>query len=280
MNELQKINETSPTFIDYLDSLVTVETHFNELKGIKTSLLQSLNVAEQIAPVPQKEKAVVNWKLAIAIPVVGFILTAIFGNGLILLLSLIAVGGYLFSRFHTANRVYRHLYSGWEAQSEEKHDIQYNCKVQIPSVESMISECQSTLTKLYNAGPIDRDYRNLPAVATFYDWFRKGMTSSLSRVGSDKGAYNMYEEKLRHKELMGSLDEIKKNVAAIRNEQARLADAVGQINSNVASIGRELSHMSQTMDVMAANSLAGLYYSSVMADNASALNTHLGIQTN
>ena len=117
------------------------------------------------------------------------------------------------------------------------------------------------------------------------------MTRTLQRTDTDPGAYVMYLDELRHKELKADLNEIKTDVKSIKATQERLYNAVVEIQQTVNTISKQLADIGQKLDYMsllqavqtdqlnkiADNTAVGAFYAKTAADNTSAMNRFLGV---
>ena len=295
MDTKQMVSVTDDRFLDYLDALTEVETRREELKRTKEKVLSTQEYYSIIPPQPVKEKAIIKWGKMIII----LIASTIFQNmGIFFLsllgyflfkLSLLGAGIYVFYRYYLAKNSYKVAQKQWENRRDYNNTIRGNCQIQLPTLDTMIANCTDTLRRLYSIGPLDAYYQNLSAVATFYDWFRKGMTSSLIRQGADPGAYNMYEEKCRHNEIIGRLDNIELQIKSIGQNQQRLLTAVNKIQSTAETISNQLSQMSVNLQTVATASIAtaatnaqianntgvAAYYSRINAQNSEYLNRYV-----
>lgn len=282
------VKENGSELIGYLDALVDVQTHHQEALDIKQELMAADKKTQKVRPAPVKSKPVISWKIIVAILAVGVILD--FVHILLFFAAVAAAGVYVYSRFKLSADAYKKEMEAWNAENAEKEEQHRNIAAGMMDIDVLINNCSNALTQLYNAGPLHPDYRNLSACATFYDWFSKGMTTSLSRNGSDPGAYVMYEEKLRHGELMGELKAIKEDVGAIRASQARLYEAVVEMKNTVSTISKQLISINKAVNLAAAGSImtaantaaikentaVSAYYSKVNAANSAALNKYVG----
>lgn len=285
MDTKQMVSVTDDRFLDYLDALTEVETRREELKRTKEKVLSTQEYYSIIPPQPVKEKAIIKWGKMIII----LIASTIFQNMGIFFLSLLGAGIYVFYRYYLAKNSYKVAQKQWENRRDYNNTIRGNCQIQLPTLDTMIANCTDTLRRLYSIGPLEKEYQNLSAVATFYDWFRKGMTSSLIRQGADPGAYNMYEEKCRHNEIIGRLDNIELQIKSIGQNQQRLLTAVNKIQSTAETISNQLSQMSVNLQTVATASIAtaatnaqianntgvAAYYSRINAQNSEYLNRYV-----
>ena len=97
-----------------------------------------------------------------------------------------------------------------------------------------LKSVSAKLDDMYSLNVIHPKYRHWVAVATIYEYIETGICSSLT---GDAGAYKFYEEQLMAKRIVGTLDEISKDV--IKYGEC-VADTQRFIRSSFAAV---ISHM-------------------------------------
>lgn len=277
--------------IDYLGTLVNVQTHQQEALDLRNKLTQTAKKERLIEAEPKKFKANINWKIIVAIIVGGDILAAATGRSIFIPLMVVAVVAYVVLSIRRAKTATALVKQDYNNRYNLKQEQQKYLERELSITNEWIQDCANTLNYLYQIGPLHKDYWNLSACATFYDWFSKGQTYSLVRNGADEGAYNMYEAKLRHGEIMSGIEDIKQGINAIRQSQERLYNAVMQINNTVNNISGQVQQVVRNTGITAAasvvsahyarvsayNSEVSAYYAQASAHNTESLNRKLGI---
>lgn len=289
MAAIVKVQDGGSELTGYLGTLVKAETHYQEAVEIKQALLAAdRKAAHQLRPEPVKGKAIIRWIVVVPLVVAGLIFMDV--SKLVMLAFFAAAIFYIHTRINLRDNAYQKDVELWNEEKAQNERWRTYLALKIREINRLIDSCAKTLDMLYNVGPLHPDYQNLPACATFYDWVSKGMTFSLSRNGSDPGAYVMYEEKLRHGELMNQLSDIRASINEIRDTQARLYQAVCEINQTVKTISHQLIGIQATAMRTAENTEAikanteqiknntatAAYYAKVNAENAEALNKYVG----
>ncbi|MCL2503689.1 MAG: hypothetical protein FWE94_03645, partial [Coriobacteriia bacterium] len=79
---------------------------------------------------------------------------------------------------------------------------------QINMLRELINETKQTLEVLYDNSILHLKYHNLKAVASFFNYFSTGRTYSLELNGSDRGAYNIFEEDVNFGRVVESVDRV------------------------------------------------------------------------
>ena len=99
--------------------------------------------------------------------------------------------------------------------------------------ESCVLHCRKTLDTLYDCDVIFPKYRNLIAVAQFYEYMMSGRCSILE---GHEGAYNIYENEIRQEIIITKLDEAINLLKEIRDTQYLLLEALHACNDRLKSI--------------------------------------------
>lgn len=103
---------------------------------------------------------------------------------------------------------------------------------------------------LYALNIIHRDYRTFVAVATFYDYFDKGICFEFEGTF---GANSRYRDDLKHKQIIDRLDIIINKLDEIAKNQAFLADLLRDSNNTLYRIERGNQQMLDSMQRMEEN---------------------------
>ena len=137
---------------------------------------------------------------------------------------------------------------------------------EIDSLQRQLSQTNRNLSKLYAYGVLDRDYRNLYAVAVIYSYFCKGRTHSLQfdpRTG-DPGAYNLYESERRlnriitnTEEILSRLDEIAQNqydlAVSMQNATRQISTLCNKVTAQLNGISRSVAATERNTEIIAYN---------------------------
>lgn len=125
----------------------------------------------------------------------------------------------------------------WQLQQTNAEKLN-NLQIQLPQLYSLIYEMKNALNQLYNENIIHPKYRNLTAVSSFVDYYSTGRTSSLVRMGSDPGAYNLFEEDVRANKILN----------AINHGFSRLSMQLSEISQNQYSLYTAVREGQQVME--------------------------------
>lgn len=114
-----------------------------------------------------------------------------------------------------------------------------------------------TLDRLYDANVIYPKYRYLVAISSFYEYFSSGRCSQLQ---GHEGAYNIYENELMGRTIIGKLDDILYSLDSIRDNQYLLYSELQKSNQTVnrlsTTINNAVYHLediSRKQDILAYN---------------------------
>lgn len=158
-----------------------------------------------------------------------------------------------------------------EKVKEDNKAIQEDAKRRLAIVEDEYNkarenymETEKLLNQYYDEGIIFEKYRALVPVCMFYEYLESGRCSQLE---GHEGAYNLYENELRLNIIIGKLDDIIKQLDAIKNTQYTIAAAIqegnNQLNSLIASSQKALDKF----ESLERNTELTAYYSRVTALN-------------
>lgn len=139
---------------------------------------------------------------------------------------------------------------------------------QIASVKAERYRTQNALTALYSLSIIHKDYRNLVAVSSFYDYLDKGICTKLT--GRD-GAYAFYEEALRFNRIEAKLDIIIEKLDEIAANQQYLASLIRDGNATLNRIEHQNNSMLRKMDTIRENTAVTAYNTQCCAESMSVM---------
>lgn len=160
---------------------------------------------------------------------------------------------------------------------------------EITEIEELLKKAIATRNELYAYNIVFEKYRNMVALATFYEYLMSGRCSSLE--GAD-GAYNIYENEIRANLIIAKLDEIVKALERIEQNQytmytemCNIHNALDNLNStlttavnslhnietNTNQTNEYLEHISQNSDMIAYNAAVTAHYSKVTAELTNAI---------
>lgn len=112
-------------------------------------------------------------------------------------------------------------------------------------MEKQHSETKKTLQKFYDNGPIYEKYRNLPAVATFYDYFRSGKCKTFGERNGNDGAYNIYDNETNQKMIISKLDIVINQLDQIKATQYALYAAIQSGNALTSQLINSTDRLAQ-----------------------------------
>lgn len=144
----------------------------------------------------------------------------------------------------------------YDKEVEEKEDAFEKKSLQIKTIKEenkkLLNETRKNikvvndkLQELYDLDIIFEKYRNLIAIATFFEYFASSRVSELE--GKD-GAYNLFESEIRQNIIITQLDRINKNLIAIKQNQyilykelKSINDSLYETNNNICDMGKIVS---------------------------------------
>lgn len=167
--------------------------------------------------------------------------------------------------------------------------IQKILESEIEQTENLLRETYKARNELYAANVIFGKYRELVALATFYEYLEAGRCTTLE---GPTGAYNLYESEIRANMIIYKLSEIEKSLNEIERSQYMIYSQLTEMNSTLKSIDRTMhsaysaistiesntnsmktymENISKNSDVIAHNTEVTAYYSKVNAELTNAL---------
>lgn len=108
---------------------------------------------------------------------------------------------------------------------------------EIEKAEQSLQKAYEIRNKMYASNVVFDKYRNLAAVATFYEYLASGRSVTLEGT---EGAYNIYENELRANLIIGQLSQVIISLEKIQANQYLLYSAISDTN-------RQLNLLNDTM---------------------------------
>lgn len=139
-------------------------------------------------------------------------------------------------------------------------------------IEAEIEEAKETLSKLikgkkelYSQNVIFGKYRNIVALASFYEYLVSGRCDSLE--GRD-GAYNIYENEIRANQIISQLSDVLKSLEQIKRGQYMVYSMLNEISSSLSSLESTTNDALSAMDKMQGDISRIAHNSKVIAYNS------------
>lgn len=155
---------------------------------------------------------------------------------------------------------------------------------EIVQAENLLKELYDCRNKLYACDIVFGKYRNLVALATFYEYLLAGRCESLEGAN---GAYNIFEAECRANQIIGQLTKIVDSLEQIKESQYlvytqlqsinhslnTMHDTMRDVSKSLREIKTEVGHVSDYMatvasntDVIAHNTAVSAYYGKMNAE--------------
>lgn len=242
--------------MEYLQKVVDIQANLETCREIVDELSKKAREASGVWSLTEPAKPFINLKKGIIGIILGLVISSM-GSGSSWIVSLIgyaiiAVAAWIcfIKPVLYANAATRKHQEEVDAKNAENQMILENCNNALPVVKTIENSCYKSLQALYGTDIIKPKYRTLPACSFILEQLENETTHSLIHQPGDDGAYNKWEEMLRHKEVTESLDEIKGSLHKIEGKldvimqnQKILYDKMNQINENVKHVARELEQI-------------------------------------
>jgi len=167
--------------------------------------------------------------------------------------------------------------------------IQDMLKEEVIRAENLLKEMIACRKELYAHEVVFIKYRNLVALASFYEYLMSGRCVSLE--GAD-GAYNIFEAECRANQIVGqlakivdSLEQIKdsqymvyaqlrninSSINAMNSTMKDVANSIKDIRADTQNISGYMETLARNSDVIAHNTAVNAYYSKMNADLTNSL---------
>ncbi|MBR3459712.1 MAG: zinc ribbon domain-containing protein [Clostridia bacterium] len=121
---------------------------------------------------------------------------------------------------------------------------------------------REALKKYYSKGVLYEKYHNdFTAIASFLDYFKSGMCSTLGEKNGGDGAYNKYEDAVLHRVIINRLDMVLEKLDEIKSNQWEIYNAIKQGNSISDRLLNATTRMAIAGEQTARNSAIAAYNS-------------------
>lgn len=160
---------------------------------------------------------------------------------------------------------------------------------EIEQTENLLSDMYKARNNMYAANVVFGKYRDIVAIATFYEYLMSGRCTTLE---GPSGAYNLYEAEIRADMIISKLSEIEKTLKKIEHSQymiySQLTEmnrtlsriestmkaaysAISNIEANTNNMSDYLEKIAKNTSVIAHNTEVSAYYSKLNAELTNAL---------
>ena len=109
---------------------------------------------------------------------------------------------------------------------------------EVDDAEKLLKELIECKNKLYGFDVVFEKYRDIVALSSFYEYLIAGRCDSLSGAN---GAYNIYENEARAKQIITKLVEISETLEEIRDSQYMIYSELCSINSNLSDLKESMN---------------------------------------
>ena len=141
-----------------------------------------------------------------------------------------------------------------------------NITEEIKQAEKLLRDTITGKKKFYNLGIIFEKYRNMVALATFYEYLMSGRCDTLEGAN---GAYNIFESEIRANMIISELSEIKNSLEQIKKNQYMIYSELKNIKESLIELKEGMLDAIETiegdLDIIAKNTEVTAFYSKVNA---------------
>lgn len=135
-------------------------------------------------------------------------------------------------------------------------------------VWQQIKESESILAKLYSYNILYPKYRQMVSVATIFEYLDSGRCFSLSGT---EGAYNLYEDELRHNTIIGRLDQVINRLDRLQQTQSELCRELEDSDRVLSDVRDDMEYYHSSLGSARENASVTAYNSKVAASNSDIL---------
>lgn len=133
-----------------------------------------------------------------------------------------------------------------ERELKQKRYIQTQCN----TLAQMYQKSRNALDTIYSYDILEMKYRNIVAVSSIYEYLKYDRTRSLQRVGSDEGAYNMFETEMRLNKIITNTDVIIKKLDKIMENQRELAYTMRNAQNSINTLINSTNQIQGSLDTL------------------------------
>ena len=127
-----------------------------------------------------------------------------------------------------------------EKELKQKRYIQSQCN----TLAQMYQKSRNALNTIYSYDILAPKYRNIVAVSSIYEYLKYDRTRSLQRVGSDEGAYNIFESEVRLNKIITNTDIIIQKLDVVIENQRELANTMRNAQNSINNLVTSTNNMS------------------------------------
>ena len=157
--------------------------------------------------------------------------------------------------------------------------IEKNTNADLSVINNKLSEIKGILYRFYSSDDLAVKYRNFIAVGTMLDYL---ITGRCIIIRGDGGIIATYEEDLKHKQVIGELNELKqigyqvlKNQSVMIQNQERIIDDLNDIGRQVGNIERGMERANEKLDSIDKNTAITAVAATQTAANTSYISSYL-----
>ncbi len=122
-------------------------------------------------------------------------------------------------------------------------------------------EVQSVLNSYLRKGILHRDYQDLVAVCSIYQYIESGRCNTLGE------AYNLYTDECFKKLVINKLDTILEKLSEIRQTQTELYRTIQSCNSQISSLTKMMEGINSNIERIEENSAVSAYNAELLRRN-------------
>ena len=257
--------------IIYLQRLVALQASKNECIRVCDELNEELRRSQMIPREPEMGKPVMRIKRGILVGVIAAIIAMCLPIGRFAsILATLAFAGSIF---------YFIVMPILEERDKYKKAVEYRnseierakmdkiiLQAQYDKIKELQAACQQKLNELYAVCVLKPKYQDMELVSCSYllEVLVNGLSHTLERTEADPGAYYLFEEEMRNRNLIAKMDSMEKNIIRkmdqmmdmLAEHHQMMYEMLNEINNNVKDAVGELQQIKALSAVTAMSSMA------------------------
>lgn len=181
-----------------------------------------------------------HWKLSYAFPILmGFVIPIVVG-----IVKTTKDKKRYSEKYKNELGTYNQNVANDKARVQKELAQKQYLQTQADTLAAMWRTSKEKLDKMYSYDILEEKYRNIVAVASIYEYLKHERTRSLQRVGSDEGAYNIFESEVRLNKIITNTDIIIQKLDVVIENQRELANTMRNAQNSINNLVTSTNNMS------------------------------------
>ena len=275
--------------ITYLQRLVAIQANKNECIRICNELNEEYRRSQMVPPEPEMGKPNMRIKKGIVVGVIAAIIAMFVPIGrFTTILAALAFAGSIFyfvvMPILTERDIYKKAVEQRNSEIARAEMDKIILKAQYEKIKELQVACQRKLDELYAVCVLKPKYQDMELVSCSYllEVLVNGLSHTLERTEADPGAYYLFEEEMRNRNLIAKMDSMEKNIIQrmdqmmdmLAEHHMMMCEMLNEINNNVKAAVRELKQIKALTAVTAMSSMITARNTSQISQSVNMIKEH------